>query len=85
MSIFYLPEGNVVTIVTFDTDNTSNQFFGAYRTLNLAIADIKLWFAKLNEEHQDYWKMTDSTKEYQIWTCKNSGQIKTINFSRYGL
>jgi len=94
MSIFYLPDGNVLTVVTLDTSNTSNEFFGVYRTLNLAIADIKQHMNHLNTEpskenddvSQECWRLTDTVYgTYQEWNCENSNQIKTFNFSRYGL
>jgi hypothetical protein len=94
MSIFYLPEGNIVTVVTLDTDATSNEFFGVYKTLNLAIADIKQYMHHLNTEsieedsdnNQKYWELIDTVHgSYHVWKCKNSNQTKTFNFSRYGL
>ena len=101
MSIFYLPDGNVVTIVTLDTGNpskefsgTSNEFFGVYRTLNLAIADIKQYIHNLNDGIDDddsqadeqCWELIDTVHgSYHVWKCKNSNQTKTFNFSRYGL
>ena len=93
MSIFYLPEGNIVTVVTLDTDTTSNEFYGAYRTLNLAIAGIKQCMSCLNAESeeddddkQQCWELIDAVHgTYQVWKCKNSNQTKTFNFFRYGL
>ena len=94
MSIFYLPEGNIVTVVTLDTDNTSNEFFGVYKTLNLAIADIKQYIHNLNDGIDDddsqadeqCWELIDTVHgSYHVWKCKNSNQTKTFNFSRYGL
>ena len=93
MSIFHLPEGNVVTVVTLDTDKSSNEFFGVYRTLNLAIADIKSWMKSINEEsfeedreeYSENWDMFSTSQFSQTWKCKNLGNTKTFNFSRYGL
>lgn len=93
MSIFYLPEGNIVTVVTLDTDTTSNEFYGAYRTLNLAIADIKQYMNNLNDgidvddkTPEQCWELIDTVHgAYHVWKCKNSNQTKTFNFSRYGL
>jgi len=93
MNMIKLENGNIVNVVTMDTDTTSGEFFGVYRTLNLAIADVKLWFANLNEEsleheleeNRNHWEMTATSQDTQTWTCKNLGQIRTINFSKYGL
>ena len=93
MKMIKLENGNIVWVVTMDTDTTSDQFIGVYRTLNLAIADVKFWFANLNEvslkhdfkEDQKHWEMTSASQCTQTWTCKNSKQIRTISFSEYGL
>jgi len=93
MNMIKLENGNIVSVVTMDTDTTFGEFFGVYRTLNLAIADVKLWFANLNEEsleheteeNRNHWEMTATSQDTQTWTCKNFGNIKTINFTKYGL
>ena len=93
MKMIKLENGNIVHVVTMDTNTTFGEFFGVYRTLNLAIADVKLWFRDLNEEqknheekeNQNCWEMTNTSQNTQTWTCKNFGCIRTINFSKYGL
>ena len=91
MKMIELENGNIIHVVTMDTDYSFGEFFGAYRTLNLAIADIKLWFKSLNreeneeEESRSFWEMTNTSQSTQTWVCKNFGHIKTMNFSKYGL
>ena len=86
MNMIKLENGNIVSVVTMDTDTTSREFFGVYRTLNLAIAEVKLWFTNLNEASSSHqWEMTSTSQDTQTWTCKNFGNIKTMNFSKYGL